>query len=852
MTPIENLNLWTTANDLTGDTLRAWGQKINDNFAIVQSDTAQVQTNLDDHEADTTNPHSVTKTQVGLSNVDNTSDLNKPVSTATQSALDTKQDTSEKGVANWYAELDWTGKVPSSQLPDAGLWDMLKGTYDPNFVEWDAFSMDNMVEGTDTKILTEAERTKLTSVEANAQENTINDVVAGTNITIDKTDPLNPVFNASWWIAPVDSVNWETGVVVLDTDDILEGTNKYVSQSDKDKLAWIEANADVTDSVNVDSAGAVMESDYSQAKSILAQQSGTWSPEVVQVGSNELVGRTSGGASNIGSLSASEVRTILNVEDGATADQTASEIKTAYESNADTNVFTDAEKTNLGNQSGTNTWDQDLSGYVQYSDTTKTFTGTGDTSFAGNVWIGTTSPWSKLHINWWATSSGWVTIQNWWGNDDLKLIWNQGNVYARFLEEWVTDPWRFQLLNSWAVQVDIRTNGSTYFNWGNVWIWTATPTDMLHVSWVSTTRWVIENRGTWEANLELRSDLQNARLFYRKSDGNFGIYMPLQDWTWLRTVLRIKWNHDVILDSWATAKVWVGIYTPISRFHVYENNSNAGISQWIIVEQDGAWDATLQFLRTWIRRTIMGVDGSDNKFKISTWSQWLSLWNILTLDTAWNMGLWNLTSPTKKLHVSGTSGYLADTDMWTDDTDFAHKKYVDNRQVIEYSWRWYMYAWNAWRTSSNNSYWPNYYQWSSSAWSGVNPVVSWTGLWSWVRAGQKIKRITISWVRRSSAELTDIEFAINHRSPNGSNSWENWIDATSEVVNSTLFKEDSFMNSSIAWQPQFNWDLSDMHSRTYEVDLEILEDGFLDFCWKPIWVLTTTRFAYINYKIDLN
>ena len=41
-----------------------------------------------DHAADTQNPHQVTKTQVGLGNVDNTSDLNKPVSTAQQAAID--------------------------------------------------------------------------------------------------------------------------------------------------------------------------------------------------------------------------------------------------------------------------------------------------------------------------------------------------------------------------------------------------------------------------------------------------------------------------------------------------------------------------------------------------------------------------------------------------------------------------------------------------------------------------------------------------------------------------------------------------------------------------------------------
>lgn len=48
------------------------------------------QLDLDTHVSDTTNPHSVTASQVGLGNVDNTSDLNKPISTATQNALNEK------------------------------------------------------------------------------------------------------------------------------------------------------------------------------------------------------------------------------------------------------------------------------------------------------------------------------------------------------------------------------------------------------------------------------------------------------------------------------------------------------------------------------------------------------------------------------------------------------------------------------------------------------------------------------------------------------------------------------------------------------------------------------------------
>ena len=47
---------------------------------------------VNDHTSKTNNPHSVTKEQLGLGNVDNTSDKNKPISAATQNALDLKAD----------------------------------------------------------------------------------------------------------------------------------------------------------------------------------------------------------------------------------------------------------------------------------------------------------------------------------------------------------------------------------------------------------------------------------------------------------------------------------------------------------------------------------------------------------------------------------------------------------------------------------------------------------------------------------------------------------------------------------------------------------------------------------------
>ena len=56
---------------------------------------AAITSNLNNHILDYHNPHKVTKAQVGLSDVDNTSDADKPVSNATQTELDKKANQTE-------------------------------------------------------------------------------------------------------------------------------------------------------------------------------------------------------------------------------------------------------------------------------------------------------------------------------------------------------------------------------------------------------------------------------------------------------------------------------------------------------------------------------------------------------------------------------------------------------------------------------------------------------------------------------------------------------------------------------------------------------------------------------------
>ena len=65
-----------------------------------KSEVMDVDSKVDTHVAREDNPHGVTKAQVGLGNVDNTSDADKPISIATQNALDLKVDDSEIASVN--------------------------------------------------------------------------------------------------------------------------------------------------------------------------------------------------------------------------------------------------------------------------------------------------------------------------------------------------------------------------------------------------------------------------------------------------------------------------------------------------------------------------------------------------------------------------------------------------------------------------------------------------------------------------------------------------------------------------------------------------------------------------------
>lgn len=82
---INSINNKLTVDDIVDETGDSSTKAISQRAATLGINA--IQSNLNTHILDKNNPHQVTKTQIGLGNVDNTSDLDKPISTAVQNAL---------------------------------------------------------------------------------------------------------------------------------------------------------------------------------------------------------------------------------------------------------------------------------------------------------------------------------------------------------------------------------------------------------------------------------------------------------------------------------------------------------------------------------------------------------------------------------------------------------------------------------------------------------------------------------------------------------------------------------------------------------------------------------------------
>lgn len=101
--------------------------------------------------------------------------------------------------------------------------------------------------------------------------------------------------------------------------------------------------------------------------------------------------------------------------------------------------------------------------------------------------------------------------------------------------------------------------------------------------------------------------------------------------------------------------VGIGIATPISVLHVYENTANVSTTTGLTIEQNSTGDAVVQYLLTGGQRWVTGIDNSDaDKFKISSTVDVGSNPRI-TIQTTGEVGI-GTAAPDKPLTIQGTGG----------------------------------------------------------------------------------------------------------------------------------------------------------------------------------------------------
>ena len=205
--------------------------------------TLQVQ--LDAHEGDLNNPHQVTSTQVGLGNVDNTSDVDKPVSTPQQNALDLKADAVHTHVEADITDLDKYTQAEIDTQQDAqdliitnNVADIASNLSEIQQNETDRIAADAALQaGLDQEILDRgaadtALQTDVDSKSPIGHTHTISEITDAA--TVAATGDFNDLINIPAPVAaPVDSVNGQIGVVVVTATDV--GLGNVDNTSDVDK-----------------------------------------------------------------------------------------------------------------------------------------------------------------------------------------------------------------------------------------------------------------------------------------------------------------------------------------------------------------------------------------------------------------------------------------------------------------------------------------------------------------------------------------------------------------------------------------------------------------------------------------
>ena len=167
------------------------------------------------------------------------------------------------------------------------------------------------------------------SIGTNTTDIATNTSGIATNVTNISTNTTDIATNTSDIATNVTNISTNTTNIATNTSGI--ATNEANIVSLDGRVTTNESN--IANKANI--ADVVLKADYSPSHSLLVQQNGTGSPSAVSVSNNSLIGRKSGGDSQIEGLSSTESKKLLSLENVDNTSDLNKPISTATQSALD-------------------------------------------------------------------------------------------------------------------------------------------------------------------------------------------------------------------------------------------------------------------------------------------------------------------------------------------------------------------------------------------------------------------------------------------------------------------------------------------------------------------------------------
>lgn len=293
---------------------------------------------------------------------------------------------------------------------------------------------------------------------------------------------------------------------------------------------------------------------------------------------------------------------------------------------------------------------------------------------SGNVWIWTTSPSWKLTVNTDANENFLVDTSTW--GYETAISWNTGDGAYITMKDNYTD------------NIVLRAWGNSYFNGGNVGIWTSSPSNKLHlysdwgVIWLDwPTHTYIEWKKAWSRKAYMGFAWSwHSNVTFTNEETNWGFILNT-NWS---GVFDVNWKCDFshswtgdsffFTSSWSSGR-WMVMYDGASgsstwefvRIDVANSSSSRNV---LVIANNGTWD-TLNANGNLLVKSSGSIIQSSSPSDGEYFQEWQYSWSTKfgfmyeasvtanTLFRLWNSYLW----------VDGTWDLRIKSSTPTSDTD---------------------------------------------------------------------------------------------------------------------------------------------------------------------------------------